>query len=307
MNDINAQEQSELSPRQIVPAKPHVPRVPRVWSVFLALSGALILGVLASSTYMAIAGLILSDQPLGAKHDAKQLIKVVTENPFVVIPSFAIMGLALLFVTGIATALSPEKYLDRLSLHASSFRGRDYVAAIFLTYGIATISGQLLSLFTDGDSATLKLIQDQMQRSSLGLFVLAAAIIAGLAPVAEELFFRGYLQTRLRKRWGSVVAIIISAAAFGLFHMDPIQSIFAAAMGLALGYVAERSGSIRPAIAGHVFNNLVAVLISRAVQAPEDAPKEGRWIGVGLGVAMALGGFLALQQAPRANTSNEDH
>jgi len=297
MNDLNASGQFDEQPQQIAPAKP------RVWSVFLALPLAMILGLLLTAIHLAIAGLVLAKNP----RDTKELLASATENPFVVIPSFALMGLALLFVTGLGTALSPEKYQNRLSLQASSFRGRDYVASIFLTYGIATISGQLLSLFTDGDSPTLKLIQDQMQQASLFLFVLAAVIIAGLAPLAEELFFRGYLQTRLRKRWGRGIAIVISAIAFGVFHLDPIQSVFAAAMGLALGYVAERSGSIRPAIAGHVFNNLVAVLISRAAQVPADAPKEGSWIGVAIGVVLSIGGFLWLQQAPQAKEPDNGH
>lgn len=274
---------------------------PRVWTVFLALPSAMILGVLLTSIYVAIAGFILTENP----RDTKRLVKTVTENSTAVIPSFALMGVALLFVTGVATALSPETFRNRLSLRNSSFRGRDYVASILMIYGVATISGQLLALFTDGDSPTLKLIQRQMQQSSLFMFVVAAAIIGGIGPIAEELFFRGYVQTRLRKRWGNAIAIIISAIAFGVFHLDLIQSIFAAAMGVALGYIAERSGSIYPAIVGHVFNNLVAVFISRFIQAPDDSSNRGNWMGVALGVLMLSGGLVALQKAPKPQATND--
>lgn len=269
---------------------------PRVWTVFLALIVAMIIGVGATAIYVAIAGFVLSDDP----HNAQRMTNAVMSNPNAIIPTFAIMGFALLLVTTLATALSPENFRNRLSLHPSSLRNQDYTAVIFLTYGVSMVASQLTAFIPRADSPTLKLIQNNIRAANPFMFALAAFFIAGTAPIAEELFFRGYLQTRLRERWGRTIAIALSAIAFGVFHMDPIQSLFAAAMGVALGYVAERSGSIRPAIAGHVFNNLVAVLIARAVEAPADSNEKGSLVVLALGVVIASCGFTWLHRLPKS-------
>ena len=83
-----------------------------------------------------------------------------------------------------------------------------------------------------------------------------------LAPLAEEIFFRGFMLTRLREHWGGRRAIVATAACFGVLHVDPngIHMLLAFVMGLYLGFVAERTGSTLPAIACHVVNNVVYTL-----------------------------------------------
>ena len=52
----------------------------------------------------------------------------------------------------------------------------------------------------------------------------------------------------------------IQAAGFGLFHMNPVQGAYAFLIGLALGYVARRCGSLLPAMALHAVFNLSGTL-----------------------------------------------
>src|SRR5438876_11835505 len=89
--------------------------------------------------------------------------------------------------------------------------------------------------------------------------VLVFGVIAG---IAEELFFRGYMQTRLTEAWGPARAIVVSAACFGVLHLDisGVHMALAFAMGLYLGFVVERTGSVLPAIVCHVVNNVVYTL-----------------------------------------------
>ena len=89
--------------------------------------------------------------------------------------------------------------------------------------------------------------------------VLVFGVIAG---TAEELFFRGYMQTRLTEAWGPARAIVVSAACFGVLHLDisGVHMALAFAMGLYLGFVVERTGSVLPAIVCHVVNNVVYTL-----------------------------------------------
>lgn len=76
-----------------------------------------------------------------------------------------------------------------------------------------------------------------------------------LAPVTEEIVFRGYVLRTLRPA-GTSVAILFSAFLFGLYHLNIMQSPFAFLMGLVLGFVAVNYG-ITWSILVHAFNNLV--------------------------------------------------
>jgi len=83
-----------------------------------------------------------------------------------------------------------------------------------------------------------------------------------LAPVWEELLFRGYVLRSLRP-FGKRFAIMGSALLFGLFHGNLLQTPYALLVGLLLGYVTVEY-SIFWAILLHMFNNLVlADLLSR--------------------------------------------
>lgn len=88
---------------------------------------------------------------------------------------------------------------------------------------------------------------------------------------AEELVFRGYLQSQLAARFRHpAIWLGVPAAAFGLLHLDPVMHgadswlvvIWACGFGLAAGDLTARSGTLGPAIALHLVNNLGAVLIA---------------------------------------------
>lgn len=262
-----------------------VPEKPRIWTVFLAFVTVVIVGLVAGVVYLAIASLVVGG--LSANPSAK--IRGVLENPNIIIPSFAISGITALVLTAICCALSPERMWDRLSLRSSRFGARGYVAAVVLVYGTSLAAGQLIQPFTDTKSPTLKLIDGHLRSADGFMFAVAVVIIAGLAPIAEEVFFRGYMQTRLRRRWGSGWAIGITALAFGAFHLDPVQSPFAMAIGVALGYVTERTGSIRPAIVCHIINNMIAVV---GTKLPENQQQSTSWPAFAVGIIACASGVM---------------
>jgi membrane protease YdiL (CAAX protease family) len=101
---------------------------------------------------------------------------------------------------------------------------------------------------------------------TLALFVI-------VHPIAEELLFRGYVQTRLRERWGPLAGIAITSLVFGFYHL-PDQALFGVIFGAYLGWVAQFSGGTRPAILAHIANNLIAaVALFRVPHAMADIPQ----------------------------------
>lgn len=97
------------------------------------------------------------------------------------------------------------------------------------------------------------------------------AVICLLAPIAEEMVFRGaalrkLLEWQPERRW---LMITLSALLFALAHMNPAQFIHPFLIGLLLGWIYERTGSIIPGIIYHWANNTVAYLLTRLYQDPD--------------------------------------
>ena len=96
--------------------------------------------------------------------------------------------------------------------------------------------------------------------------IVATIILVGiLGPMAEEIFFRGYVLPGLTKKFGIIWALVISSVVFGLFHIDPGAIVPTFALGLMLGWVYLKTGSIWPAMFAHGLHNTVAVLVAKYV------------------------------------------
>jgi CAAX protease family protein len=92
--------------------------------------------------------------------------------------------------------------------------------------------------------------------------VIGMILIGGLmAPVAEEIIFRGLLYGWLRRFMGILPAAVLSAAIFGAFH--GVLPVMAAAfvVGLVLAYIYERTGSLWASAIVHATQNCIAMTI----------------------------------------------
>jgi membrane protease YdiL (CAAX protease family) len=99
----------------------------------------------------------------------------------------------------------------------------------------------------------------------------AVLVIGVMAATAEEVFFRAYMQSRLRERWGVTLTVIATSACFGLMHVEWLHAVLAVLLGLYLGFLTERSGSALPAVVCHVVNNVVFTLLTAFVGTVEEA------------------------------------
>jgi len=126
--------------------------------------------------------------------------------------------------------------------------------------------GQLLDSVTWlvglGERGSVAVVRRVLEGAT-GPDLFAAVVVFGVfASAAEELFFRGYMQTRLAEAWGAARAVVVAAACFGVLHVDVsgVHMALAFAMGVYLGWVVERTGSVLPAIVCHIVNNVVFTL-----------------------------------------------
>lgn len=94
------------------------------------------------------------------------------------------------------------------------------------------------------------------------ILLLGGAIVA---PIVEEIFFRGFIFAGLRNRWNWKVAALISAGLFALAHILPTSLIPILILGLIFSFLYQVSGSIWPAILMHMLTNTVALSAAYAI------------------------------------------
>ncbi|MBL1541388.1 CPBP family intramembrane metalloprotease, partial [Klebsiella pneumoniae] len=83
-----------------------------------------------------------------------------------------------------------------------------------------------------------------------------------VAPIGEEILFRGVIQTYFTRRLGVIAAIFISSFWFALIHMDAAFFAPLFVIGAALGLVRHLFGTIWAPILLHSLNNLMSVFVS---------------------------------------------
>jgi len=139
-----------------------------------------------------------------------------------------------------------------------------------------------------------------LEAQELGL---ALVLFALLPAVLEELLFRGALFAMLDRIGGARLALIGSAALFGLAHLEPLYALIAFALGLQLGMLRLVFG-LPLAIAAHFTGNALAVATS-AMDVPSLLPAHAAWITLPVALAASGSAWAALVQRGRSSQTTE--
>ena len=129
----------------------------------------------------------------------------------------------------------------------------------------APVLGGWLTEWLAGGRAVTQDVQQLGLRTPWMLRVPLALIAISLAPLVEELLFRGVLLSALIQRWNVGVAIAVSSLLFALVHLQGLGFLWYAVPDLALlavglAWLRLCSQSIWPSVLAHGVNNLLAVL-----------------------------------------------
>ncbi|TES89583.1 MAG: CPBP family intramembrane metalloprotease [Anaerolineales bacterium] len=142
-----------------------------------------------------------------------------------------------------------------------------FVWAFFLVIGlmpIRIIIGFIVQYLMEGGIESLQYRADLFAVSldSWYGFLILLVGVGVLAPISEELYFRGLLYNWFRQRTGVGLSVSLSSLLFGIAHFDSIGVAASAfVMGVVIALVYERTKSLWIAIAMHVITNSISVAL----------------------------------------------
>ncbi|MGK0266725.1 MAG: membrane protease YdiL (CAAX protease family) [Maricaulis sp.] len=177
--------------------------------------------------------------------------------------AIALMGV--LWLGGMVTLRLPLKAVGLVAV------SRGWIALAIIIGGLAFIFRLgLAKLFVIAMPGWLDMVRPPFAFDpGFGPVAIAGFLVMAIliTPFVEEVFFRGFLFKWMAGHRPVWLAALVSSILFGIAHILPPQAISAALMALVLCWLYWRTGSIWPAIAAHVTNNAIGILLGAAAAA----------------------------------------
>ncbi len=177
----------------------------------------------------------------------------------VIVQDAALIASAFLIARSTAGTPRPSQFgLRRVALGTAAL----WTFAAWASFVVFSAVWATLLNIEESDDLPQELGADE---STLAL-VVVAVLVTVVAPVAEELFFRGFMFTALRRAWGLVPAVLATGIAFGAVHAGSSEPEFLVPLGVfgaALCLLYWKTKSILPCIVLHALNNSLALGVSQ--------------------------------------------
>lgn len=222
-----------------------------------------VIQMIASGFYFTLVSLYYMWQNAGMiQADPSQAMQLIQE--FIADSMGSHLAGSILFADSVAVLfvwlfflIRKKKIFHEIGLTKCS--GKNIIAAVLFGAGISIVLGFVTDLLPFSEQMQESFQQNQAMLPSENTWINLLAI-AFVGPIAEEVFFRGLVYTRLKAGMPVIVAAIISSALFGIVHGGLIWFVTAFLAGLALVWVFETTKSLYASIAVHIANNTVAQL-----------------------------------------------
>ena len=212
----------------------------------------------------------------------------IIDTPYAIaamLPSIVFCVSLFLFDKG-ASRIKLSDYFRSDRITAGTVFG--FFGILMLVYPICIICQQILlsGCFAAGFSP---IKEEYLSEDDLSAAYLVWDFILGslLAPIGEELFFRGVILRRL-STVSQRFAIFASALIFGMMHGNLLQTILGFGIGVVFAYTAVKTGSLILPIAGHIFINTAALSTTVVTYLTDEDTSSAYWLGL-LGVFFVIG------------------
>jgi membrane protease YdiL (CAAX protease family) len=255
-------------PAGVVPAPP--PRAPdgdgvapgadlRPVPAWAPLAAMIVGFVVATIAYVVLAALVSAGGGDVTAGGPPGLVIVAT-----LIQDAALVAAAVWFASRWARTLTPASFgLRPVALRRAVGWGVLAFAAFWLLTAI------YVSLVGQPDQQ--ELTRDLKDEQSLAALIAYGLLLAFVAPLAEELFFRGFTYGVLREKLGIGWGAVATGLVFGLVHVagSPIETVgVLIILGVLLCLLYQQTGSLLPCIALHAINNGISFAATKSVPWP---------------------------------------
>lgn len=196
-----------------------------------------------------------------------------------------------------------------------TFHPLQILAVVILVPGMQFFSGYLTTgvalIFPDWMDQYENLMETAGLSTQVGFFMFCYAVLLG--PLCEELVFRGVTLRRFRLVLPFWAANVLQALLFGIFHMNWIQGIYAFVLGLLLGFLCEKGGSIYVSLLFHILFNFWGTVVGSLLSTlPDTAAVEIAMLfitllSLGIGFRLFSIGGRKKQKRCAASTASPSH
>lgn len=199
--------------------------------------------------------------------------KLLGQDPFVVYGANTVVLMLSLLTNGLSCLyifyiVSVRRGQSIAALGISLFDWRRNLTGGLLQYMIIlpliVAAGILVELMTKNVGITphhqevvLRFLEERSYFGILAIIAFGALV----GPVAEEVLFRGFLQPALRDIMGNVKAILLTSFLFAMVHFNAYIFLQIFILGLLLGYLYEKTGTLVAPITVHVLHNSVSLCV----------------------------------------------
>lgn len=227
--------------------------------LFLALGIQLLVVVLSMVGYGIVKGFQLASEGIT---DTGELVDSITGNltgqAMLAVSAFASLSCLILFGLWYKKLIRGESRIRYTGIFNVKTIGILLLLAVGLQIGISII----LTLISSLNPEWFEQYGEILEELGMGNTLLSALYIGIIAPVSEELIFRGVILNKARKALPFVGANILQALCFGIYHLNLVQGAYAFILGIYLGYVCYKFKTVIGSILLHMLINISGMLLN---------------------------------------------
>jgi len=217
----------------------------------------------------AIAGLVPAHLPVGGAlvQAAGQLAIAATVVVLVVTRPTILPRVPHVPPTGPARKAVASLGISGRDAGANALRGAVALVAAFpLVAGAAFLGGLIHVALTGAEPAPHPVIERLAEADAVEVAVLVG-VACVVAPLCEEIFFRGFLYPSIRDRFGVAGGVVASSLVFAMVHPGLPNQMATFVLGVAFCLVYERAGTLVAPVVAHAIFNAIQLAFALALRA----------------------------------------
>jgi membrane protease YdiL (CAAX protease family) len=247
-----------------IPAPTRVPGEP-AWRTVLVVMVTLVASAVASMAALFVAVRSSSDATTGA--DFSERMDAWMAHHLTTVPGMLVLllpgQLTMFAMVAFFSGADEQGLLQRLGFVRPRASPKAIVLSVIGTLGVQWLVSVAFDWTGVEPNEQMKHIWRMVATPTGVSAACVALLISGTPALCEEAVFRGFAQRRLLQRWSPALAIAVASVLFALAHMNVQQSPAVLPIGLWLGFVAWRTGSVWVSALCHFANNMSAFVFGR--------------------------------------------